>query len=368
MASVPDLNIDELLKADDCDIITQDVDDSDVEFVEMTVPISLEAPKRSHGNAKKLKRKAKSAPSWNSLPSKAVKRFRKLVFSSDQTPQKIEYIDITSEENNERVLVQAPSNSAAFERPIKKIKVTRELLNQERAALHNLKEALKLFSKAQCVNVRNLADGGVKITANIQIKEKEIADQKAYLNTLYVENEDADDDVVSTTQPEARTSALPTTSTCKWIRRPCSNRTADYALAMFKSLQEPFSSIPQEHELAEQPSGMQIKLKEYQLHALVWMKWCERKQPHGGILADDMGLGKKPTALALVLYRRDGHNDDDTNVYNDNGVDDFDIDYDDSDDDNSEDANYEEDDEDSNVDEQSFDGKPNFEATQIKNR
>lgn len=44
--------------------------------------------------------------------------------------------------------------------------------------------------------------------------------------------------------------------------------------------------------LAEQPRSVKVPLMKHQRHALAWMNWRERQKPRGGILADDMGLGK----------------------------------------------------------------------------
>ncbi|BDT72471.1 RNA polymerase-associated protein RapA [Comamonadaceae bacterium OS-4] len=51
------------------------------------------------------------------------------------------------------------------------------------------------------------------------------------------------------------------------------------------------------------PTGLQVKLRPYQLEGLAWLQYL-RAQHLGGILADDMGLGKTAQALAHVLLEK----------------------------------------------------------------
>lgn len=54
-----------------------------------------------------------------------------------------------------------------------------------------------------------------------------------------------------------------------------------------------------------QPTHLKTLLEPHQLRALKWMRERETKIPKGGILADDMGLGKSLTAIALVVDKLD---------------------------------------------------------------
>ncbi len=40
------------------------------------------------------------------------------------------------------------------------------------------------------------------------------------------------------------------------------------------------------------PKRLKVKLLDHQYYAMNWLKWREATEPRGGILADDMGLGK----------------------------------------------------------------------------
>jgi hypothetical protein len=98
------------------------------------------------------------------IPSKTIKRFRKLNVNLDQMPQIVHYVDISNEESNcgERTLIAAPTTP-----PTKRIKVSQVhgTVTWERGKLHKLKEELKLFLKVQSLKWNNLVDGGKKISA-----------------------------------------------------------------------------------------------------------------------------------------------------------------------------------------------------------
>lgn len=51
------------------------------------------------------------------------------------------------------------------------------------------------------------------------------------------------------------------------------------------------------------PEGLKYALYEHQKLALTWLKQMEEGTNKGGILADDIGLGKTISALALILSR-----------------------------------------------------------------
>ncbi|GAB5353381.1 hypothetical protein AAMO2058_000031800 [Amorphochlora amoebiformis] len=53
------------------------------------------------------------------------------------------------------------------------------------------------------------------------------------------------------------------------------------------------------------PSKLLIPLMPHQLQALSWIQWRETLYPHGGILADDMGMGKTLTMIAMLLHERE---------------------------------------------------------------
>lgn len=53
--------------------------------------------------------------------------------------------------------------------------------------------------------------------------------------------------------------------------------------------------------LAEQPPGISRTLKSYQLEGLNWMLQQEKSQYKGGLLGDEMGMGKTIQAVSLLV-------------------------------------------------------------------
>ena len=63
-------------------------------------------------------------------------------------------------------------------------------------------------------------------------------------------------------------------------------------------------------ELTPPNGAMQVELLRHQRVALAWMRMRETSGlPHGGILADDQGLGKTISTLALIVTERSRHRD-----------------------------------------------------------
>lgn len=64
-------------------------------------------------------------------------------------------------------------------------------------------------------------------------------------------------------------------------------------LNRIEKLHKAMEKCPAETDLAPQPNYLGIELMPHQLYAIKWMNWREKtKRPRGGLLADDMGLGK----------------------------------------------------------------------------
>ncbi|KIX07069.1 uncharacterized protein Z518_05046 [Rhinocladiella mackenziei CBS 650.93] len=59
---------------------------------------------------------------------------------------------------------------------------------------------------------------------------------------------------------------------------------------------EPIKPVP-----AEQPSGINRKLKTFQLEGLDWMTKQEKSRWKGGLLGDEMGMGKTIQAVSLIM-------------------------------------------------------------------
>lgn len=79
------------------------------------------------------------------------------------------------------------------------------------------------------------------------------------------------------------------------------NHQKERAIDRMEKLHNALERCPAETELAPQPNHLGIELMPHQLYAIKWMSWREKtKRPHGGLLADDMGLGK-----CHILFKAD---------------------------------------------------------------
>lgn len=67
---------------------------------------------------------------------------------------------------------------------------------------------------------------------------------------------------------------------------------------MWKDLENepPITPVP-----AEQPAGISRTLKSFQLEGLNWMMRQEKTEYKGGLLGDEMGMGKTIQAVSLLM-------------------------------------------------------------------
>ncbi|KAK9876169.1 hypothetical protein WA026_011286 [Henosepilachna vigintioctopunctata] len=63
-------------------------------------------------------------------------------------------------------------------------------------------------------------------------------------------------------------------------------------------------NCPTDNHFAEDPKGLKVGLMAHQKTALAWLEYRELQKPSDGILADDMGLRKTLTMIALILKKR----------------------------------------------------------------
>lgn len=55
-------------------------------------------------------------------------------------------------------------------------------------------------------------------------------------------------------------------------------------LDVLQSLHRSLKTCPSTDTLADDPSGLKVKLMDHQKYALNWLLWRESQKPHGGIL------------------------------------------------------------------------------------
>ena len=69
-----------------------------------------------------------------------------------------------------------------------------------------------------------------------------------------------------------------------------------------KTMWEKLNAIPKiKMEPMEQPPSLSLTLKSYQLEGVNWMRKQEETQWHGGLLGDEMGMGKTIQTVALIM-------------------------------------------------------------------
>jgi DNA repair protein RAD16 len=76
----------------------------------------------------------------------------------------------------------------------------------------------------------------------------------------------------------------------------------EHAHPQIKSMWDDLKSVPIiVPERAAQPAAITRKLKPFQLEGLNWMIRQEKSQWNGGLLGDEMGMGKTIQAVSLIM-------------------------------------------------------------------
>jgi DNA repair protein RAD16 len=151
-------------------------------------------------------------------------------------------------------------------------------------------------------------DSEVEIVALSQISR----DGSSVGEAINVSDEDIDDDSLSakankvtkkkTTKRAARKKKEPK------VKVPYFTRTTNALYEHHPHLKDVFPYLQsigrREPERTSQPPGMTIKLLPFQLEGLKWLIDQENGEFNGGVLADEMGMGKTIQTIALFMYDR----------------------------------------------------------------
>lgn len=89
----------------------------------------------------------------------------------------------------------------------------------------------------------------------------------------------------------------------KWERKRAMNRErAEQAHPKLLTMWDDLGKVPVlEVQQAEQPNSITRRLKPFQLEGLSWMTRQEKTQYKGGLLGDEMGMGKTIQAVSLIM-------------------------------------------------------------------
>ncbi|TWW80404.1 Transcription termination factor 2 [Takifugu flavidus] len=71
------------------------------------------------------------------------------------------------------------------------------------------------------------------------------------------------------------------------------------------NLHNSLESCPGAEAESPDPRGLKVTLLPHQRRALAWLQWRETQNPCGGILADEIDLGKTLTMISLILTQKD---------------------------------------------------------------
>ncbi|RCK60716.1 DNA repair protein RAD16 [Candida viswanathii] len=116
-------------------------------------------------------------------------------------------------------------------------------------------------------------------------------------------DDDDDDDVrpVSKRQKRKKRTKKPPKKKMTWYERTTTRlyEQHPYLKDVFKDLKETDTITP---ERAEHPPGMTIKLLPFQLEGLNWLVKQEDGRFQGGVLADEMGMGKTIQTIGLFMH------------------------------------------------------------------
>lgn len=182
----------------------------------------------------------------------------------------------------------------------KKIFVSRDHYNEKVDALTQVRSELKDCEHLLQSLGSTLPDKGANLSRRIDVMKNQVRTKENELATFAIEEDHLDEvmivETADTQQPK----------TSDWRKefdkiqprftgqhgKSTFNTQKKIILNRIEKLYKAMDKCPTESDLAEQPANLNVQLMPNQLHAIKWMRWRESQSPKGGILADDMGLGK----------------------------------------------------------------------------
>ncbi|KAL8941525.1 MAG: hypothetical protein Q9211_001789 [Gyalolechia sp. 1 TL-2023] len=202
----------------------------------------------------------------------------------------------------------------------KRPRLNRRSILQSRSAGYNAKRSIRQKAPLQVQD-----SDGESVLSDLSESESEVNPDD--LDDLDEESEAGEDDIVQpavtpATSSRAAARAAPTvrrrggastaTPRVRGWRSRMAERLGDRAAKERRKLEKAHPEIktmwdelkkvpPIMPEEAEQPSTITRKLKSFQLEGLDWMMKQEKSQWGGGLLGDEMGMGKTIQAVSLIM-------------------------------------------------------------------
>lgn len=187
-----------------------------------------------------------------------------------------------------------------------KIKVSPSQYAEAIAAIGVLENQKSSMQKL--INSCQLPDGGAKLKIKMKALLAEIADKQNVIEMMEIdENKSVKQEILeSFNSDQASNHAISINDSVEVQKAfdlkdvvPAGNigvvKFAAQKALTIEKLEEICGNIadrPEPDCLVEAPKHLKVTLMKHQLHGVKFMMWRETKKPRGGILADDMGLGK----------------------------------------------------------------------------
>lgn len=181
-----------------------------------------------------------------------------------------------------------------------KVLVSREYYQQKSDELAHEKQELKDIENLLANVGSSLPDRGRNLEKRIQDVTRGIQKKESELEKYAIEEDNLNDVkwVETTNNNQAKNGhwrdELETIQPRFTGQQGLStfNQQKTLTLNRIEKLHKAMEKCPMENDLAIQPDNLNVQLMPHQLHAIKWMRWRENQKPKGGLLADDMGLGR----------------------------------------------------------------------------
>lgn len=192
----------------------------------------------------------------------------------------------------------------------KKLFVSRDFYNKKNDELLRERSELKDNENLLANMGKSLPDKGRNLENRIRDLKRGISEKELQLEKYAIEEDHLDEiQIVEPTNNNLVKNAINWRDDLENIQPRWTgqqglstfNTQKTLTLNRIEKLHKAMEKCPAETELARQPDHLNVQLMQHQLHAIKWMRWRESQKPKGGLLADDMGLGKLKLSVFLFI-------------------------------------------------------------------